>query len=361
MESTDLLVVRQIAIHRIQSRAHRRLRDIAGDERRDVAAAVADQNDVLCAGKQIQELLLDWFRGDIVAGIENNQVFDAPDDAPIPCGIYLALIAGVEPAVTKDTRGFFGAVPVARKKIWAADEDFLAFAENHFHPGDGRTDAAGLDMPARVVQRADACRFRQAVALQNADTQHIEKKLRVPGQRRGATDEGAEMCSEARADFREDQEAGDGAVERIRKLMPAVRMPQKTLPGFFKDPQRKAAAAAQIVFHASPDTFEQGRHIQEIVGRGQADLIGKLVEVGGKRQQAAARETRKGENPRGGEIKGQVMKDAIGLGGRAHQLVEALRGARKHVIEIRDGEANTFGFTRRTRRVDDCDQVLRLA
>src|SRR5437899_8100428 len=133
MEGTDLLVVRTIAIHRIQSRAHRRLRDIAGDERRHVAAAVADQNGVLCAGKQIQELLLDWFRGDIVAGVENNQVFDAADNAPIPCGIHLALIAGEEPAVTKNTRGFFGAVPVAWKKIWTAHEDFLVIAKTHLY------------------------------------------------------------------------------------------------------------------------------------------------------------------------------------------------------------------------------------
>src|ERR1700739_1680713 len=100
---------------------------------------------------------------DFMAGIENDQVLDAAADAPVAAGIHFALIAGMEPAVFEDARGFFGAVPVAGKNIRPADNDLVVLAGFHFDAGNGLADAAGVGRDARVVHGADAAGFRKAV------------------------------------------------------------------------------------------------------------------------------------------------------------------------------------------------------
>src|SRR5260370_702883 len=58
-----------------------------------------------------------------------------------------------------------------------------------------------------------------------------------------------------------------------------------------------------------------------------------------------------------GEITGRVMEDAIGLAVLAHELVEALCGAGKHVGQVAGAEANTLRFARSAGGVDDGDEV----
>jgi len=51
------------------------------------------------------------------------------------------------------------------------------------------------------------------------------------------------------------------------------------------------------------------------------------------------------------------MKDTVGRVGRTHQLIEALGRARKHVRKVSGGQTNTLGLSRRSRSIDDGDDI----
>ncbi len=69
-----------------------------------------------------------------------------------------------------------------------------------------------------------------------------------------------------------------------------------------------------------------------------------LVKVGGKRQDAVARERGEEQDPGRGEAERSVMKDALWLGARAHQFIEARICGADDVIYISGGEDYAFGF-----------------
>ena len=71
-------------------------------KRAEVAAAVADEDDVLRCGQKLGELVFDRLGRDFVAGIQDDEIFYTADDAPIAVLVFFALIAGVEPAVVQD-------------------------------------------------------------------------------------------------------------------------------------------------------------------------------------------------------------------------------------------------------------------
>src|SRR5262245_4280679 len=125
----------------------------------------------------MRELVFDGFGRKLVAGIENEKIFNAADDAPVAGGVDFALIAGVEPAIAQYFGGFFGAVPVTGKNIRTADDDFVVFGEMHLDAGDSTADVAGLHREARVVEGAKRGGFREAVSLQDGNAEHSEPLL----------------------------------------------------------------------------------------------------------------------------------------------------------------------------------------
>ncbi len=112
------------------------------------------------------------------------------------------------------------------------------------------------------------------------------------------------------------------------------------------------------IFHAATDTLQQRGHIHEIVRGGDLNLLGEVVQIRGERQHALARQTVQKQNPGAGEIKRQVMEDAVGFACGAHQLIQALRSAGQHVVKIRCVQANAFGFAGSAGSVDDGDEVV---
>ena len=77
--------MRQLRIHRIQRGLHlfsashyqSRLHD-------KISAPIADDHDLLRARQVFGNLILNWFRRNLVPRSEHNQILDSPHDAPIP-------------------------------------------------------------------------------------------------------------------------------------------------------------------------------------------------------------------------------------------------------------------------------------
>ncbi len=97
--------------------------------------------------------------------IKNDQILDPADNFPVPCRIYLALIAGVKPALAQDLGGFVGPVPVPRKNIGTANDDFVRFPPTFIS-------IPGMALPTRpgstwrgIIHGANRCGFGESVHL----------------------------------------------------------------------------------------------------------------------------------------------------------------------------------------------------
>src|ERR1700732_486122 len=97
--------------------------------------------------------------------------------------------------------------------------------------------------------------------------------------------------------------------------------------------------------------------MEKIVRSGEAYFVGQFREIGGKGENALARQAGEQENPRGREIERRVVEDAVRLAGLAHELVQALGCTREHVGEIGGGKADALWFAGSARGVDDGDDV----
>jgi hypothetical protein len=120
----------------------------------------------------LRDFIFDGFGRNVVAGVKDDQVFDAADNPPISARIHVPLVAGVKPAVAKDARGFFGAIPVAGENVRPADDDFFVLGDFHLDAANRLAYITRFNGKAGVVQRADRSRFREAVGLQNRDAEH---------------------------------------------------------------------------------------------------------------------------------------------------------------------------------------------
>src|ERR1700730_3570209 len=118
------------------------------------------------------DFVFDGLRRNVVAGVEDDQIFDAADDAPISASVDLALVAGVKPAIAEDAGGFFGAIPVAGENVRAAHYDFFVVGYFHFDAANCLAYVTRLDTSARIVERADGGGFRKAVAVQDRNAEH---------------------------------------------------------------------------------------------------------------------------------------------------------------------------------------------
>src|SRR6266702_4000259 len=95
------------------------------------------------------------FRRDVVSGIQNNQILDSAADAPVSPHVCFALITSVKPPTHEGTSCLLGPIPIARKNVRAAHDDFLVLRNLHFNAPDCRADVTWLYGHARVVQSAD--------------------------------------------------------------------------------------------------------------------------------------------------------------------------------------------------------------
>src|SRR5713226_4082913 len=116
-EISDLPVMRKFGIHGTQRRLNGCRFDFAAHERGEIAAPVTDHHNMLRRGKEAGDFFLDRFGLDVMAGIQDYQVFDAGTDAPIPANVDFALIASVEPSALQGAGSLFRAVPVARENM----------------------------------------------------------------------------------------------------------------------------------------------------------------------------------------------------------------------------------------------------
>src|SRR5260370_29532370 len=238
-----------------------------------------------------------------------------------------------------------------------ADDDFFIVGDFHFDAANCLAYVSRLDRNARIVQRADSRGLREAICLQDRDAEHQEKLLRFGRKRSRATDERAKMRAETLFDLAENKFASERQPKRVECASATGILALPCFAGLRKKRADWSGPLGESILDAAAYTLEERRHVQKIVRGGEANLVGEFREIGGKGQNALARQAGQQENPRGGEIKGRVMEDAIGLAVLAHELVEALCGAGKHVGQVAGAEASTLRFARSAGGVDDGDEV----
>src|SRR5713101_9830283 len=193
----------------------------AGYQRAKIPASIPDQNDLLGAGQKSGDFFLDRLGSDVMAGVENDQILEAADNAPVSVDVDFTLIAGMKPTVLEDASGFFRTIPVAGTNIRAVHDDLFIVGDLELDAGDGGADISGLDRQTRIVQRADSRSFRQTVSLQNGNTEHKEELLRLRSERGGTANQGAQMSSKANSDLSENKVPPQSEPHSIKRATPA--------------------------------------------------------------------------------------------------------------------------------------------
>src|SRR5208282_1227116 len=198
VKASNLLVVGKINVHGFNRGLNARFLEsicrTGGNKRGKKAALIAQQHNLLSFGQSGGEGLLERLRRDVMARIENDEVLDAAGDPPIAARVRLALIARMKPASFESFLGFGWPLPVARKHVRSAHEDFTIFRERHFHSGNRWTDAAG-NYVIRVVHGANRGGFGKAVNLKNRNSDHHEKELGVEGKRSRSAEESLQVLA----------------------------------------------------------------------------------------------------------------------------------------------------------------------
>src|ERR1700727_2755401 len=110
----------------------------------------------------------DCFRGNLVAGAEDDKILDSSDDSPLSRTIHFALVPRAKPSVSQHFRRLLRTVPIAWKNIGTTHNDLIVLAEPHFNPRDSRSNTPRDDM-MRIIHRTDARGFGQSIDLQDRD------------------------------------------------------------------------------------------------------------------------------------------------------------------------------------------------
>jgi len=97
----------------------------------------------------LRDFVFDRLGRNIVARVEDNQIFNATNNAPIAARIYFALISSVKPAVAQHALGFLRAIPIAGKDMRSANDNLFAIRNFHFNAGNRLAHIARLDRHAR--------------------------------------------------------------------------------------------------------------------------------------------------------------------------------------------------------------------
>ena len=116
VKGANLLVVRQMRIDRVDGAwaCSRVALPVTITERypRPLPTSTA----CWAPGRFLQQLVFDRLGRNVVTRTQDNQVLDAPDDAPVPCRVDFALVAGVKPAVAQRPWRFPAAGSSIREK-----------------------------------------------------------------------------------------------------------------------------------------------------------------------------------------------------------------------------------------------------
>src|SRR4029077_4073826 len=122
---------------------------------------------------------------------------------------------------------------------------------------------------------------------------------------------GAEIWVQALANRGKNQESSQSDPEKIPRFGRLYLQPEPSRPRPVKEFGEAAAASSEAFFDAAAHAFEERRDVEEIVRRRAADFLGQSREIGRKRQRARPQQAREQQNPRTGEAKRQVVKDAV--------------------------------------------------
>src|SRR5947209_1972075 len=303
-----------------------------------ISAAIADKNYLLGGWQTMRNFFFNGLRSNVVARIQHNKILDASADSPIAANIHLALITGVKPAITQHASCLFRPLPIPRKDVRPAHQNFVIFAYDHFNAGNGWTDVAGLDRNAWIIHGANRRGFRKTVDLQYRNVQHQKKLLRLRRQGSGAANQSSNMRAEASSNFSKNKFTACGEPERIKS--PATTH-VLALPCGRSAPEKRtyrSAAFGHGLVNAAPHALKQRRNVEKIIRAGQADFFNKTGQIRGKRKLTHPRQAGEQKNPGAGKIKRQVVENAIRLGCLrvTHELVEPFAGATQHVINVSD-------------------------
>src|SRR5262249_22629645 len=148
-----------------------------------------------------------------------------------------------------------------------ADKNFLVVGNFHLDAGNGAADVAGLDRRARIVQGANGRSFGKAIGLQDGNAEHKKKLLRFRSKRSGAANESANVRAEALPDFAENESTAEIEPKAIEALWVILSLSAPGGGRFRVERANRRGAFSERFFHGAFDTFQQCRHVQEIVRR----------------------------------------------------------------------------------------------
>src|SRR5580704_3466633 len=119
--------------------------------------------------------------------------------------------------------GCFRPLPISGEHIWPTHQDFGIFADLHLNPR-----YRGPDEPRsvilRIIERADASGFREAVRLQNRNAKHHKKSLRLDSQWSGSANESLEIGSDRCANFAEEKHIAETEPQRVGRFWSATNL-----------------------------------------------------------------------------------------------------------------------------------------
>src|SRR5208337_1237256 len=160
-----------------------------------VAAVLKPNNDTVAHFVLLSQCRFQVVRVDVHPFARHDDVLLAALEIKIPFGIKLAEIASAKPSFVIQHRLQFLTLPVAGGNVGPAHQDFASLIQLDLAPLQHLSDRA----PAGVkwmVQRDQRSRLRQAVALNDDETQPAPELLGFRVERRSAGDEGPELPSE---------------------------------------------------------------------------------------------------------------------------------------------------------------------
>src|SRR6185295_4984029 len=152
--------------------------------------------------RNLVEHAFDVFRKDVQAFRRDDHFLLPAADEEFPAGPDLADVAGVKPAALERLRRLLGRVEVALRHVLAAHEDLAVRRDLHLDAGHGLADRALL-RPEGVIEAHDRRGFREAVTLDDHESQLAPERLERRVERSRADDERPELQAEQSMNFPE--------------------------------------------------------------------------------------------------------------------------------------------------------------
>src|SRR6476646_10533714 len=241
--------------------------------------------------------LFDLPRVDVVSAAD-DQILLPVDDVVIAVLVHPPDVAGAEPAVVRDGLGRrLRPVQIALHDVVAADRDLPDLAlrdlgarrvnDTHFHAPDRRADRARLALPARVVERRDWRRLREAVSLEHDAVervlelaQHLDRHGRAAryaqAQGRDVISGAVRYVKEGAEHRRDTSEYRDPLVGQYPQCLCGVETWQYRQPGARNDRRVESARLPERVEERQPAEDEVVRTELKKVGGADLDVIDQI-------------------------------------------------------------------------------------